>query len=80
MNKLSVIERRDIRTRTRGLKGFALGFIGVQLRPYQLEAANAIIKSVFRRDGESFVILFARQSGKDELLADLILYMLTRLA
>jgi hypothetical protein len=79
-DKLSVIEQRDMRTKTRALKGFALGFNGVRLRPYQLEAANAIINSVFRRDGETFVILFARQSGKDELLANLILFLLTRLA
>jgi DNA-binding Lrp family transcriptional regulator len=80
MNKLSVIERRDMRTSTRGLGPFAKGFIGVRLRPYQLEAANAVIRSVYKRDGESFVILFARQSGKDELLADLILFLLARLS
>ena len=75
-----LVERRDMRTRTRGFKNFVLDFIGVRLRPYQLEAANAIINSVFARDGETFVILFARQSGKDELLANLILFLLARLS
>ena len=80
MGKLSGNERQEMRQRIRGLKGFALGVVGVQLRPYQLEAANAVIESVYRRDGETFVILFARQSGKDELIANLILFLLARLS
>src|SRR5512139_836638 len=71
-------ERRELRLRTRYLSAFTEGFIGVRLRPYQAQAADAIARSVFARDGESFVVLFARQSGKDEMLANLILFLLAR--
>ncbi len=73
-------QRRELRRKVSGLKAFADGFVGIHLWPYQLEAADAIVKSVLDRDGESFVLIFARQSGKDELLANLILYLLARFA
>ena len=72
-------ERQLLRQGLRSLAGFSHAFLGVDLRPYQLQAAEAVAKSVFARDGETFVILFARQSGKDEMIADLILYLLARL-
>jgi hypothetical protein len=72
-------ERYILRSRLRSMKYFSSGFLGVHLRPYQLQAADAIIKSVFARDGESFVVIFARQSGKDEMIANLILFLLARL-
>ncbi len=71
--------RYELRRKVSKLGSFASGFLSIRLRPYQLEAANAILKSVFARDGNSFVIVFSRQSGKDELLADLILYLFSRL-
>jgi len=77
---LSGNERRELRRKTFTIGGFAQGLVGVRLRPYQLEAAEAVIRSVFARDGRSFVILFARQSGKDELIANLVLFLLARLA
>jgi hypothetical protein len=73
-------QRQELCWKTASINGFTQGLVGIRLRPYQLQAAKAIIKSVFDRDGESFVIIFARQSGKDELLADLILFLLARLA
>ena len=73
-------QRRELRRKVSGIKAFADGFVGIHLWPYQLEAADAIVKSVLARDGESFVLIFARQSGKDELLANLILYLMARLA
>ncbi len=72
--------RYELRRKVSKLGAFTSGFLSIRLRPYQLQAANAILKSVIARDGNSFVIIFARQSGKDELLADLILYLFTRLA
>jgi len=78
--KLSLRQRRELRKKVRTLRYFAEGLLGIHLRPYQLRAANAILNSVINRDGETFVIIFARQSGKDELLADLILFLLARLA
>ena len=53
MSKMTGKERREMNSRIRTLKGFSFGFVGVQLRPYQVEAANAVIRSVFERDGEN---------------------------
>ena len=78
--ELTRSQRQELCWKTASINGFTQGLVGIRLRPYQLQAAKAIIKSVFDRDGESFVIIFARQSGKDELLADLILFLLARLA
>ena len=80
LDQLSPSEYRELRKKVGSIKHFASGFVGVRLHPYQVEAADAIARSVLARDGESFVLLFARQSGKDELIANLILYLLARLA
>ena len=47
------------------------------LRPYQVEVARAIAASVRGRRGMQFAIVFARQAGKDETLAQLLAYLLT---
>lgn len=46
------------------------------LRPYQLEAGEAIVRSILRGEGGIFTILMARQSGKNELAAQLEAYLL----
>lgn len=46
------------------------------LRPYQLEAASAIVESVARRRGLSFSVEIARQGGKNELSARIELFLL----
>ena len=51
---------------------------GGRLRGYQLAPARAIIESVEGKLGRQFAIVFSRQSGKDELLAQVIAYLLTR--
>ncbi|HST05511.1 MAG TPA: hypothetical protein VLQ48_12365 [Chloroflexia bacterium] len=48
------------------------------LRPYQSQVARAIAQSVMKHAGEQFVVVFARQSGKDELLAQLSAYLMWR--
>ena len=48
------------------------------LRPYQLAAARPILESIVARAGGRFVLLFSRQSGKDELLAQLQAFLLAR--
>jgi hypothetical protein len=48
-----------------------------KLRPYQREAASAILDSVFGRKGLTFSIEMARQGGKNELSAQLELLLLT---
>src|SRR5512142_2069138 len=72
-------EYRELRRKVASIEHFASGFVGIRLRSYQVEAADAVVRSVFARDGKAFVLLFARQSGKDELIADLLLYLLARL-
>jgi hypothetical protein len=48
---------------------------GVDIRKYQLAAANAIIDSITKRKGLTFVIIFPRQSGKDELISNLLAFL-----
>ena len=65
MTHLTPSHRREIHAASYTIKGFARKFIGIPLYPYQEEAADAIVNSVFKRDGMTFVIIFCRQSGKD---------------
>lgn len=67
-----------VRTEAFSLAGYARHFLGIRLRPYQLEAAQAVLDSIHAKAGRSIVILFARQSGKDELSAVLKAYLLVR--
>lgn len=48
------------------------------LRDYQLEPARAIADSVLNHKGQQFAVVFSRQAGKDEMLAQLIAYLITR--
>lgn len=48
----------------------------VTLRDYQKEVALAVIESVLGRQGISLVVMFPRQSGKNELQAQLESYLL----
>jgi hypothetical protein len=48
-----------------------------KLRPYQREAASAILDSVLKRKGLTFSVEMARQGGKNELSAQLELLLLT---
>ncbi len=48
-----------------------------RLRPYQKEAALAILDSIFQRKGLTFSVEIARQGGKNELSAQLELLLLT---
>jgi hypothetical protein len=48
------------------------------LRPYQSAPARAIVDSIECGLGRSFAVVFARQAGKDELLAQILAFLLTR--
>ncbi len=50
---------------------------GLTLRAYQAEPAQAIIDSVLGKQGGNFVIIFPRQSGKNEIQAQIQAYLLT---
>jgi hypothetical protein len=51
--------------------------IGVRLRAYQVEAARAILDSVFGGRGLTLSVMMARQGGKNELSAQLEVLLLT---
>jgi len=51
-------------------------FSGIRLRKYQCKAAEAIVSSVIHQEGRSFVVMFPRQSGKNELQAQIETYLL----
>lgn len=44
----------------------------IKLRSYQRGVAQAITRSIEEKAGRSFVIMFPRQSGKNELQAQLV--------
>jgi hypothetical protein len=48
------------------------------LRGYQLPVARAVAGSVGRREGMEYAAVFSRQSGKDEMLAQLCAHLLWR--
>lgn len=67
------------RALTSDIASFArLTLPGSGLRAYQLAPARAIIESVEGKLGRQFAIVFSRQSGKDELLAHVLAYLLTQ--
>jgi hypothetical protein len=51
---------------------------GYRLRNYQIVPARAIAESVMGQLGRQFAVVFSRQAGKDETLAQLIAWLLTR--
>ncbi|MBE0411762.1 MAG: hypothetical protein IBX69_18700, partial [Anaerolineales bacterium] len=56
----------------------ALG-LGMKLRRYQQQVARSIVSSVMKASGMTFVVIFPRQSGKNELQAHIETYLLTML-
>jgi hypothetical protein len=78
-DQLSPSAVRQAHTLSNSVTGFARCFLDVKLYPYQKEAAEAIVQSVFERDGKTFILIFSRQSGKDEVLAIIFLFLMMRL-
>ena len=52
----------------------------IELREYQREVVRAIVESVVRGQGRSIVVMFPRQSGKNEVQAQIEAYLLTLLS
>ena len=50
--------------------------LGRPLRTYQLEPARAILRSILHGRGHTFAVMMSRQSGKNELAAQLEAYLL----
>ena len=78
MTILSRSAIRQVYETSNSIQGFSRYLGGLTLYPYQREAANAIIKSVIQQDGKTFVLIFSRQSGKDEVLANIFLFLMYR--
>jgi hypothetical protein len=55
---------------------FARHISGTRLRRYQSGVCEAVCDSILRQRGLSFVVMFPRQSGKNELQAQLETYLL----
>ncbi|MDQ6907724.1 MAG: hypothetical protein M3176_12930 [Chloroflexota bacterium] len=73
----STPDERALHWLLRDIGGFSLMvWPDTALRPYQIAPARAIIQSALAGDGASFAVVFARQSGKDELLAQVIAFLL----
>lgn len=53
---------------------------GIRLRRYQESIARAVVHSILHQQGLSFVVILPRQSGKNELQAQLQAYLLTLLS
>ena len=53
---------------------------GIRMREYQAEIAAAISDSVLRQRGLTFVVVLPRQSGKNEIQAHLLAWLLFRAA
>lgn len=49
---------------------------GIKLRPYQKAPLERIMQSIERHLGDTIILVFPRQSGKDELLVNLKAYLL----
>jgi len=58
---------------------FSLHGGGMELRPYQVEPIDAIWNSVKHNLGLTIVVIISRQSGKDEFLCHLKLFLMHRL-
>ena len=61
---------------TGSIEEFSRFVMRIPLRPYQAEVAEAIVHSVLAQLGLSFVVLFPRQSGKNEAQAHIEAYLL----
>lgn len=53
---------------------------GLRLRSYQEAVAQAVVESILLKDGHSLVVMFPRQSGKNELQAQIEAYLLLLLS
>jgi hypothetical protein len=58
---------------------FSRYLLGLPLYDYQLDPLQPIIDSIFRRHGREFLLIFPRQSGKNEAVAHLLVYLLNLL-
>ena len=75
---MDTFDTQEAIDRTMGDPGHFAAMGGIQLRSYQSEVALQVYNSVKYARGLSFVVMFPRQSGKNELQAQLEAYFLLR--
>ena len=63
----------------RDMRLFSAGVLGMPLYDYQLAPLAAVAESVLQRQGREFLLVFPRQSGKNEAVAHLLVYLLNLL-
>ena len=61
------------------IERFSRLVIGLPLYPYQIAPLRAVVDSVLNRRGHEFLLVFPRQSGKNEAVAHLLVYLLVLL-
>jgi len=61
------------------LAPFSRHVIGLPLYGYQLAPLRAVLDSALRRRGREYLLVFPRQSGKNEAVAQLLVYLLVLL-
>lgn len=66
-----------LKTLLRDIGLFAKHASGTKLRNYQLQVAHAVAQSVIHRHGDTIVVMFPRQSGKNVTQAQIETYLLT---
>jgi hypothetical protein len=67
-----------IRRALTDLEPFSRSLVRVPLRPYQVQIGRAVARSISERQGLTFTVLMPRQSGKNELSAQLEAFLLVR--
>jgi len=71
---------QTIKTIARTFDNYTARAGGIKMRRYQLEPAKAILKSIKEKRGDTILLIISRQAGKDELLANLLSYLVTLFA
>jgi len=59
-----------------GMPAFIRHTSGIRLRPYQIRPIARLQDSILNQYGDTLIIVFPRQSGKDEFLIQLMAYLL----
>ncbi len=60
----------------RDISRFSNQVIDMPLYAYQLESVRPIISSVLKQEGREFLLVYPRQSGKNEAVAQMLAYLL----
>ena len=67
---------RDLSSFLSGMPAFIQHTSGIRLRPYQAAPIARLQDSILNQYGDTLIIVFPRQSGKDEFLIQLMAYLL----